>query len=131
MEEASRECWRVAQQGNALDDALSTLGLGAMRGRLAATDTPGAAGADEEAVVASLRAQLDAAERMVALVADAHRRLALLEARLGEAVTTVVALSALSGGGIDTGRLRSDVDLVVEDLGALSSALDETRRLGT
>lgn len=131
IEEASQECWRTAQRGDALDDAVSTLDVAAVRARLATRtgETVAAAGAADP-VVASLRAQLAAAERMTAVVADARERLAVVEARLGEAVAAAVALSALADGAADTGRLGSEVDRVVEELAALSSALDETRALG-
>lgn len=126
VDAATRECWRIAQQGDALDDAASTLGLTLLRRRLAARTETTAPGEAEDPVAASLRAQLDAAEGVTASVSGARERLALLEARLGEAVAAAVALSAQAGEA-DTAPLRHDVDLVVEGLAALRSALEETR----
>ena len=131
IEEACQECWRIAQRGEVLDDAVSTLDVAAVRQRLAARTGDTVVGTPvDDPVVASLLAQLAAAERLTAVVSEARERLGLLEAHLDEAVATAVALSTLAGDPPDPDRVRRDVDLVVEDLAALSVALDESKVLG-
>lgn len=103
IEQAAQECWRVAQRGDALDDAVSMLDEGGPKVRLAA------------------------------MVTEAREQLARLEAALSQAVAGAVELSARSvaDAGIDGldadlgDDLGGDVDRLVEEIAALRAALDE------
>lgn len=131
VDEGARECWRIAQRGDALDDAVSALGVVRAGDRLAAAgkDCSGADGA-EDAVVRSLQAQVATAERLTAAATEARQRLAVLASRLDEAVATAVELSMRPGSEADGSQLGSDVDRLVDDLAALRSALQETEAIG-
>lgn len=143
VDEGAQECWHIAQRGDALDDAVSALGTGRTGDALAAARRGGAGGGSsgiddagpedagpQDALVRSLQAQVDAAARLTAVSSDARQRLAVLAARLDEAVATAVELSMQLGSAADSGRLGSDVDHLVEDLAALRSALQETEAIG-
>ncbi|CAN5838275.1 hypothetical protein BH24ACT2_BH24ACT2_07950 [soil metagenome] len=128
VDQAAQECWRVAQRGDALEDAVSALGVVGLRARLAA------AASDEVELsaprVASLQAQLAAVERMEAMVAQAQEQLAHLEAGLGQVVASAVELSTRSAASMDATDLGHDVDHLVDEMASLRSALEETRALG-
>jgi hypothetical protein len=128
VDQAAQECWRVAQRGDALEGAVSTLDVVGLRARLAA------AGSDEvdlsAPMVASLQAQLAAAERMEAMVDQAQEQLVRLEAGLGQVVASAVELSIRSTASVDATDLGHDVDDLVDELASLRSALEETRALG-
>lgn len=138
VDQGVRECWRVAQRGDALDDAVAALTAPLPRDRLEAAhhgsdsdDSDGSDGSDgADAVVRSLQAQVDTAERLTAVAAGAKQRLAMLVARLDEAVAAAVELSVQLGSSADGGQLGSDVENLVEDLAALRSALEETEAIG-
>lgn len=131
VEEATWECWRVAQRGEALDRSVAALDVSGLRARLdERTGSPVPTVGVDDPVAASLRAQLSSAERLRAAVTDAQERLGLLEVRLGEAVANAVALAVLAAGAADAGSLGADVDLVVEDLAALRAAFGEGEGLG-
>ena len=102
IEEATLECWRVARRGESLEDAVSALdGVGT-------------------------RAPTDVAAK----VAEAHEQLARLEAALGQAAATAVALSTRNAASTEAAVLGDDVDRLVNDLVALHSALDEVSGRG-
>lgn len=133
VDQGVRECWRVAQRGDALDDAVSALAVPRPGDRLEAAhqDPGGADGDGADAVVRSLQAQVDTAERLTAVAGGAKQRLALLVARLDEAVAAAVELSMQLGSSTDSsGQLGSDVENLVEDLATLRSALEETEAVG-
>jgi hypothetical protein len=117
------ECWRVAQRGHALDDALAALDVPGAERRLAALEQEGG-GAEE--VVESLRARLATAARMREVADEARDRLRVIDARLGEAVARGVELSVRTGAPVDVGALGDDVDDLVLELEALRAALEET-----
>lgn len=130
IDQGAAECWRVAQRGDALDDAVGALGVSGTRRRLADLEGASGASASDEPVVRSLQAQLAAAERMEGVAAEARERLKVLSARLDQAVATAVELTVRAGGAADTSSLGSDVDSLVDELEALRSALDEADSLG-
>lgn len=134
------ECWLVAQRGHAIDGAVSTLGASRARDRLAASDEgrDGAGDPAGESVTRSLEAQVSAAGRLEDVASEAVARLRLLGTRLDEAVATAIELAMHSGrhsvepagGPADAGPLGTEVDNLVDELEALRSAMEETRRIG-
>lgn len=119
------ECWRIANQGNALGQGLKAVRLREARDGLAAAEREAGAGADADPRVAALRAQVSSAERMAATAADADSRLRLLSARMDEAAARAVELSLGAGTDADLAGLGSEVDEVVDQLEALRLAVDE------
>jgi hypothetical protein len=128
VEAGVQECWRVATQGNALSQGLSSLRIGDVRRSLAAAEAEAGAGAEADRRVAALRAQVGSAERMEATAADADDRLRLLTARLDEAAARAVELALGAGTDADVLGLGSEVDEVVDQLESLRLALDEVER---
>ena len=96
-----------------LDDPASAgAGLGASRETYART-------------AEALNSQLASARRLEDVIGRADAELRLLDARLAEAVTRAIELSAHAGDATDLGRLGDDVDGVVSEMEALRQALDE------
>ncbi len=124
IDRSVEECWAVAQRGHAVTEALSALDAARARPGL------GAGGVPADGVLRSLEAQAASAERLRAVADQAQRRLALLEARLCEAVATAVELSVGAGELPPGGRLGDEIDDVTAQLSALRSALDEVGSLG-
>jgi hypothetical protein len=125
-----QECFRIASRGAQLDAAAASMEdphrvterLAALVGR----DDPLA-----EQTRASLRAQLDAAQRIADTRREVGERLQLLDARLDEAVARAIELG-LAVDTMDAASARSlgsDVDDVVSDMEALRLALEETAAL--
>lgn len=117
------ECWRVAQRGHALDDAVSALDAPGAERRLAALDDDPTT-ADE--VAGAVQARLETARRLQAVAAEARDHLRVIDARLGEAVARGIELSVRSGEGVDVGGFGDEVEELVLELEALRSALEET-----
>ena len=133
VDDAVDECWRVARAGEALTEARSAIdAIEAHSDLMSLADKDGRlppADSNLGRTAAALQAQLATAERLDATIADAHARLQLLDARLGEIVTRAIELAAQSDVGDQLGPLRGlgdDVEGVVVELEALRGALDET-----
>jgi hypothetical protein len=126
VETAVREAWEIAKRGHALDNAVSALDIEGIRRQLAHVQRGRGRGGNQEAIVRSLRNQLESAERLAAVSEDARDRLQRLNAELAEAVARAVELSL---SAVDIGALQplgSDVENVVGELEALRLALEET-----
>ncbi len=130
IDTAVDECWRIAGRGDDIDDALAQLDTAQARLRLIEMrrmpDTP-----SRGLTMASLQAQIDSADRLTAVSADASDRLRLLAARLDELVARAVELSVAAGDGdFDDVGLGSDVDGLVSEMEALRQAVDEADTAG-
>jgi hypothetical protein len=125
-----RECWRVAQRGEAIEDGLKTLDIEGTKRELVDVERDLRGSSDDRLTQTrdSLRAQLHSAQRMIEAVQDARNQLRLLDARLDEAVTRAVELSLRSGPDVDVSGLGSDVESLVTDMEALRSALEDVER---
>nr|MDQ3293639.1 hypothetical protein [Actinomycetota bacterium] len=113
------EAWRVARQGQSLvaarrriDTTEATQELAEMESRAA---DPASAGSSVEQTMASVKAELAAANRMDASIAEARDRLRLTNARLDEAVARVVELSVAADDVGDLAGLGDDVEALVHD----------------
>jgi hypothetical protein len=130
VEDGVHECYRIASRGAQLDVAAAgmedpariTERLAALLGR----EDPTA-----EDTRASLRAQLQAAQRVADTRQHVAARLQLLDARLDEAVARAIelGLAADSLDAAEAGSLGTAVDAVVSDMEALRQALEETAAL--
>ncbi len=126
VDAAVREAWAIAKRGHALDNAVQNLDIPGIRRRLVNAERTAAPGdADDEAIVRSLRNQLQSAERLAGVAEDAGSRLARLNAELEESVARAVelSLSAADAGALQP--LGTDVEHVVNELESLRLALDE------
>lgn len=132
IETGVRECWRVAQRGDAIEDGMRSLDVESTQRELAGVERDLARGDDPrlERARESLRAQLSSAQRMIDAVEDARSQLRLLDARLDEAVTRAVELSLRSAGDADVAGLGSDVESLVSDMEALRAALEDVDDAG-
>ena len=132
VDTAVREAWDVAKRGHALDRAVRNLGIEDIRQQLAAAEQArrrrGAGGGAEEAMLQSLRNQLESAQRLKTVADEARDRLRRLNAQLDEAVARAVELSLSAADVAALQPLGSDVEGLVGDLEALRQALEETER---
>jgi hypothetical protein len=123
---------RIAQSGHALSEARALIDVQAIRTELTqlnwTTGGPPQPGSSRAATVAALESQLATAERLDRVISDTTDQLTLLDARLDEAVTRAIELSARGQRSDELGSIVSDVDAVVGDMEALREALDETDR---
>jgi hypothetical protein len=129
------ECWRIAQQGDALETGVRGLEVDDIRGELAQLEEDEQrVGGDGVGSLArtkqSLRAQLASAERMEKVSEDARNRLRALNAQLDEAVARAVELSVQTAPGAELGPLSASVDALVGELESLRQAMEETRPTG-
>jgi hypothetical protein len=131
------EAWRIAQQGDALDDALRSLDEHEIHAELVEVheeqrrlrrDDPA-----QEALArtrAAVEAQLASAQRLRGVAEDARNRLRLLNAQLDEAVARSLEISLQAGDVSQLGPLTQDVEGVVHELESLRQALEETSATG-
>ncbi|MFP5319555.1 MAG: hypothetical protein ACLGI2_14835 [Acidimicrobiia bacterium] len=118
VDAAVREAWAIAKRGHDLDNAVQALDVPRIRRDLER--------GGDEAVVTSLRGQLSAGERLVAVSDDARTRLARLNAQLDESVAQAIELSVSAGDVTALQPLGSEVEEVVTELEALRLAMEET-----
>lgn len=133
LDDAVSECWRIAQQGDALDDAIRSLDEQEtydelLEVRAEQERVRGNAGAEASLArtSAALESQLAAGQRLRAVADDARNRLRLLNAQLDESVARSLEISLQSGDMSQLGPLTEDVEGVVGELESLRQALEET-----
>jgi hypothetical protein len=121
------ECWRIAQQGQALSDARRRIERRAAEGRLAALTADGEPAPETPAAATAeaLRAQLDSADRLDGTIDDTRQRLDLLGARLDEAAARASELLVHAPTADALSALDSELTDVVTDMEALRLALEE------
>lgn len=113
-------CWRIAQQGDAMDGALREIdpeGVGRELEQL---------GADDTRTAAALQSQLATADRLARVSRDAHDRLRVLNAQLDEVVVRAIELSVGAADVTELDPLSTDVDALVGEMESLRVALQET-----
>ncbi|MGH9124877.1 MAG: hypothetical protein ACRDZ8_09150 [Acidimicrobiales bacterium] len=139
VHEATRECFRVAHLGAALDAARATLdpeATSAALRRLQQAQTPGwgprlappGGTPATEDTEAALAARLQAARRLEATGQRARDRLGVLTAQLHTAVAGAVELSLEGASPQSATRLSGSVDTLVGEIETLRRALEETHR---
>ena len=126
VQTAVSQAWAIAKRGNALDNAVQALDIEGVRRQLAQAQRNAGRDTNQDAIVRSLQAQVDSAERLATVAEDARNRLQRLNAELAEAVARAVelSLSAADAGALQP--LGSDVENVVGELESLRQALEET-----
>lgn len=133
IETGVAECWAIAQSGQALTEARGRIDTTGIQRELTQinwnTTGPPAPGSSKAETMDALQSQLETAARLDQVIADTDDRLRLLDARLDEAVTRAIELSARGQRVDELGSLASDVDSVVHDMESLRLALDETDQM--
>jgi hypothetical protein len=121
------ECWRVACRGDELVDAIGNLDVVGARKDLADAKAEAREAHSDihSSTIESLQAQVDAADRMIAVAEDAQDRIRLLNARLDEAVARAVELSIKAEDVGEVGQLGGQVEEVVSQMESLRVSLDE------
>jgi len=128
-----RECWRIACQGNELQDAYQELDVQSVQAELkqleaekhATRGDADHAGSIDRAI-AAVRSQLSSAKRISDVATDASDRLRVLNAQLDEAVARAVELSVHADSVSDVAPLGADVDSLVSELESLRQGLEES-----
>lgn len=134
VETGVAECWSIAQSGQQLTEARARIDTNSIQSELTqinwnSSSGPPPPGSSKAETVEALQSQLATAARLDQVIADTDDRLRLLDARLDEAVTRAIELSARGQRVDELGSLASDVDSVVTDMESLRLALDETDRM--
>jgi hypothetical protein len=131
------ECWRIAQQGDALDGAIRSLDEREIHAQLMEvheeqqrTRGNDQAQASLARTRAAVEAQLASAQRLRTVAEDARNRLRLLNAQLDEAVARSLEISLHAGDVSQLGDLTQDIEGVVGELESLRQALEETSDTG-
>ncbi|HUR78545.1 MAG TPA: hypothetical protein VMZ22_11395 [Acidimicrobiales bacterium] len=124
------ECWRIARQGDDLQQALRALDRNEVDGRLAeVSDELASASGTRRDTLARTRdalvAQQQSFERLAAVWSDARDRLEVLNAQLDEAVARAVELSVHTGSLDALNPLTDEVETLVDELESLRLGLEE------
>ena len=125
LDDGVNECWRIAQQGNTLEEAWNDLGVPAIKQELAAVRQE-APSPTRDRTEQALQSQLGSADRIQKVAYDARDRLRVLNAQMDEAVARAVELSVKTTDVAALGGLSQDVESLVGELESLRQALDET-----
>jgi hypothetical protein len=126
LEHGLREAWEVARRGDEIDDAVRRLDPTSLHSKLATAEQRAIAdpSPESEAAVASIRRQVETADRLKQQSAETAASLRLTQTRLDELVARA---SEVQVGTIDSDAYRRDVDDLVIQLEALHQAVEETR----
>jgi len=125
LDDGIDESWRIARRGDEVVAAVGQIDTASAERELALLRDGGGPSGAQEGTVASLEAQLAAAERLRSVARRSQDRLRLLDARFDELVARAVEVSVGAGS---TDMLTDDVDGLVSELEALRIALEETEQ---
>lgn len=124
------EVGRIARRGSQLVTARAAIDAEEAATALARIEAdaaePWAAGSRIQRTAEALRAQVETARRLDALVAEARGQLQVLDARLDESVARAIELSVRVDDVDALGAVGADVDGLVDEMEALRQALEET-----
>lgn len=130
VDDGTRECWRVAHLGAALDATVGTLNPTATSDKLRRLQQsprrPGQSIEARDEIEAAIAAQLQAARRVEAAAQRASDRLRVLTAQLNSAVAAAVELSLDAANAAGANQLAGHVDSVVAEIEMLRRALEES-----
>jgi hypothetical protein len=121
------DVWQVARSGDEIDATLRTLDPTALRSKLSTLEQRAAAepSPETDAAVASVRSQLESADRLRTRRDETANSLRLTQTRLDELVARAAEVKV---GAADTDTYGRDVDELVVGIEALRQAVEETRR---
>lgn len=120
LEGAVLETWRIARQGEMLHSAYSQLDVEDVEQELTSLE-------DDHPAVPSLKAQLQAAQRIGKVGKEAIERLRVLNARLDEAVARAIELSVSAMHEEDLLGVSNQVNSLVQEMESVRQALEETQ----
>jgi hypothetical protein len=126
LDHGVEDAWAIAKRGDEIDDAVRALDPPGLRSKLTTLEQRATAdpSPETEAAVASVRAQIESADRLKEQSARTATTLRLTQTRLDELVARA---SEVRVGAADTDTYATDVDQVVLQLEALRLAIEETR----
>jgi hypothetical protein len=133
IDQGVEETWRIAREGQSITEARRRIDRRAAQAeldRLRSGDAALAPDSAAGATAAALESQLASADRLDRTVEDTRARLALLNARLDEAVARASELVVVADKGADLAGLGAQIDDVVHDMEALRQALEEIDEIG-
>jgi hypothetical protein len=115
--------WRTASQAAAIESVAATLDPERVTAELKQARRSGA----DQAVIDALQARFASTQRLLNARDELGDKLPVLQARLGTAVARAAELTILSPAVVDGElvRLEGEVDALVVELDALSSAMNE------
>lgn len=121
------EAWEIAKRGDEIDATVRTIDPTALRSKLGTLEHQAAASPspDLDAAIASVRTQLESADRLKERSAQTAGSLRLTQTRLDELVARAAEVTV---GVADTDAYRRDVDDLVLQLEAMRQAVEETRQ---
>ena len=125
LDRGIEQAWKVARRGDQIDDAVRRLDPTGLRSKLTTLEKQHASQPSDDlaAAMASVRAQLESAERLKAQSSDTANRLRLTQTRLDELAARATEVSV---GASDTATFATDVDDLVIEFEALRQAVEET-----
>ena len=130
IDDGVTECWRIANRGQELEEALRNIGSIQQLQQRIAELRRGPPSPTNDRLIEALQGQVATYQRIEQTAADARSRIQLMEARLDEAVARAVELrlSTTSDMALEPhlGGLGADVDDIVREMEALRRGLDET-----
>ena len=125
-----QQCWRTALAGHDLAEARGRIdAIGAQRD-LDELHQQGSTDDTAARTEAAIRSQLETAARMDATIARTRDELRLLNARLDEAVTRAIELSASVGTGAALDGVGADLGSITDEMEALRHGLDVAQQAG-
>jgi hypothetical protein len=125
IDEGVEESWRIARRGQAIADARRTIKRDKVMRQIEQIETEGA-DASTDRRLESLESQLASSDHLGEVLADAERRLKVLDTRLEQSVTQAIDVSARLGDDRQLSTVEEDMTLLVDELEALREALDDT-----
>lgn len=125
LDDGLGQAWQIAKRGDQIDDAIRRLDPTGLRTKLETLERQAEArpSSDLDAAAASVRAQLESADRLKARSAEVSDRLRLVRTQLDELVTRATEVSV---GATATDRFDHDVNDVIIEIESLRLALEET-----
>ncbi|MBV6507603.1 MAG: hypothetical protein JJLCMIEE_00653 [Acidimicrobiales bacterium] len=130
VDQLTGEAWKIARRGNTLAEAAKRIDVTQVQKELDEIGPQAsevwAAGTSIADTAKALTSQLQSAERMHSLAAQADGMLKVLNARLDELVARTIELSVHADSVSETGGLGTEVDNLLGELEALRGALEET-----
>lgn len=126
LDRGVEQAWAIARRGDEIDAAVRRLDPSGLAARLAVAERRAAAapGQDTDAEVASVKRQIEAADRLRRQSDETAASLRLSQTRLDELVARAHEVGV---GSVDTESYRRDVDDLVVRLEALHQAIEEIR----
>lgn len=125
LDDGIRQVWAIAKRGDEIDDAVRRLDPTGLRSKLSTLELQAADQTTDNlsASIASVRSQLESADRLKVKSAQTADQLRLTQTRLDELVARATEVGVGAG---DTDSFANDVDDLVIEFESLRLAIEET-----